>query len=321
MLRTILAGTAVAGALVFGGAGIAGATTPSAPTTTPTTAAPSSGPNSATPAVCAKLPAVATRCRSGRASVNAALPKVQAREAKLDRGRQDEAGRRAQGARGAGAGAREQGQRPPGQGRGQVWDDRHRECAGWRCGRTARARGCSRAAPTARRLQPSGPADRGGSDGPGADLAGSIATRSLTGCVPGQGRIRRISRAFVHPALTCSSHPSDRVSGCRRASASRVQGTERQGGHSAHGSQDDRRGRHGRGSDVRSGRSGRGHDADHRGDDAHHSGDHARPRRTTAHHSADHAHAPAPSGPTKAQAHLLKACPKLPKIKQRTANQ
>ena len=66
MFRTIVAGTAVAGALMFGAAGIAGATTPSAPTTTPTTATSGADRARATPAVCAKLPAIAgTRAEAG----------------------------------------------------------------------------------------------------------------------------------------------------------------------------------------------------------------------------------------------------------------
>jgi hypothetical protein len=84
MLRTIVAGTAVAGALTFGAVGIAGATTPSTSSTTPTTAAPSGGQNSGPPpAKCAKLPAVAARVQKAESKLNARLPKVQAREAKL----------------------------------------------------------------------------------------------------------------------------------------------------------------------------------------------------------------------------------------------
>ncbi len=83
MFRTIVAGTAVAGALTFGAAGIAGASTPSTPSTTPTTATPSGGQGSGVPARCAKLPTIAARVQKAENRLNARLPKVQAREAKL----------------------------------------------------------------------------------------------------------------------------------------------------------------------------------------------------------------------------------------------
>jgi hypothetical protein len=83
MLRTVVAGTAVVGALTFGAVGIAGATTPSTSSTAPTTTTPSSGQNSGPPAKCAKLPAVAARVQKAEGKLNARLPKVEAREAKL----------------------------------------------------------------------------------------------------------------------------------------------------------------------------------------------------------------------------------------------
>jgi hypothetical protein len=83
MFRTIVASTAVAGALTFGAVGIAGATTPSTTSTTPTTATPSGGQNSGPPAKCAKLPAIAARVQKAESKLNARLPKVEAREAKL----------------------------------------------------------------------------------------------------------------------------------------------------------------------------------------------------------------------------------------------
>jgi hypothetical protein len=83
MFRTIVVGTALAGALTFGAVGLAGATTPSTSSSTPTTATPSGGQNSGPPAKCAKLPAVAARVQKAEGKLNARLPKVEAREAKL----------------------------------------------------------------------------------------------------------------------------------------------------------------------------------------------------------------------------------------------
>ncbi len=70
MLRKIIAGTAVAGVLTFGVVGIAGASTPASGTTN-------------TAAKCAKLPAVQARVQKLESKFGAALPKAQAREAKL----------------------------------------------------------------------------------------------------------------------------------------------------------------------------------------------------------------------------------------------